>query len=495
MNDSRTGVVNQGKPVTGRARRSVRAAAQGRARHSVRAVFGQDQLPDTRYGVLVLVVIFSAVCSILVGLGRIETAAVVMWGLIGLMALWFIFRGRLDQLGCLLIGVAPIINLLRGALYYSGVPLVFAGVVFLWPVIDYRKVGDAMRRYPLAFVFLGMACIYYGASFLLTGQVRTNLRFFELACAAVLVVMMSDQPRLIEQTLLGLVISAILVGMGDYPHMGSFSDMRLGQVRGEEGELGNPFALGAPLALGVLVIVLDRGRWIGLTHKLWWRLGLLLPTLILLTLSASRAGWLVVAGGLAIGIYSASRQRLSLLSWAAIIAIGGFLFWHTPLARPFQRGWERTFGEERSLSQSSGSRSDQWIMFYHALTDNGDRFLFGYGPGEDFAVQAEFSSRFLNIELPIGVEMVFHALVMHVGIEYGFLGLAPLLVWLLVVGWKCYRGCRTSGLFLPLACFVAYLLAGTTVTTFDTVCGTFLGTALLSTSRSINPWSPRTPTD
>jgi len=439
----------------------------------------------SRYNVLVPAVMIAAACTTLVGLGRVEAAAAVMWGLLGVMAAWFGLQGKLGNLACLLIGVAPVVNLLRGALFYSGVQLVFAAVVAWWMFANFRTVAGVMRRCPLAFVFLGMACVYYALSFAMTGEFRSNLRVLELACAAVLVVMLGDKPSLLGQALLGTAISAVLVGLGDYPHLMSFKEIRLGMVQGEEFQLGNPFALGAPLALGMLAIALDRGRWLGLARNPLWRLGLLLPTLILLALSTSRAGWLVAAGGLAIGLYTASRQRLAILSWTIVVAVVGFWLWQTPLASPFRGGWERTFGEDRTFNQASAGRIDQWVIFCHALTDSPGRFVSGYGPGTGPAVQNEFSGRLRNLEMPAGTGKQFHALIMQVGVDFGILGLAPLLAWLLIVGWRCYHGCRASGVFLPLACLLGFVLASLTANTFDTVCGLLLGLSLLATRRQM----------
>ena len=472
VNGSRTNVVNGGRPIVSKARSL-------RQRRRVVAP------PPSRYGVLVLVVLIAAVCSTLVGLGRVRVAAAVMWGLLGLMAAWFISRGRLDSLACLLIGVAPVVNLLRGALFYSGVPLVFAAVVAWWVVTDSRKVADAMRRCPLAFLFLGMAAVYYACSFAMTGEFRSNLRVFELAGAAVLVVMLHDQPRLLKQALLGATLSALLIGLGEYPHLQDFRDMRLGMVQAGDYEVGNPFALGMPLALGVLAIVVDKGHWIGLAHKPVLRFALLLPTVGLLALSTSRAAWLVAAGGMVVAFCTVGRQRFLILLWIAIVSIAGLVFWQTPIATPFHKGWERTFGEGRTLNESSSGRLDQWVIFGHALTESPARFLSGYGPGNGPEVQAVYSSRLLGLEMRMGVGRQFHALLMQVGIDFGFLGLAPLLAWLVIVAWRCYQGCRASGLYLPLACFVGFVLASSTASGFDTVSGTFLGMALLATFPSV----------
>lgn len=443
---------------------------------------GGASAPATRYEVLAPVLLMAVACGALVGLGKVERAAQVMWGLLGLFSAWFALRGRVESLMAFLIGAAPFINLLRGALFYSGLPIVVVGVVLWWLVADQRRASGTLSRNYLAAALLGMAALYYLVSFGMTGKFRTNLRVFELACPVVFVVALGQDPRRLRQALWGLLISSVIMGMAAYPHVGLFQEMRLGMVAGEQFEIGNPFSLGMPLAFGVLALGLDRGQWLGLAGKPAWRLTLLLPVVVLLALSTSRAGWLAATGGLAVGFYFASRQRLVLLAWCLMIAGVGWGLWHTPAAEPFKMGWDRTFGRGQDLNRASSGRFDQWVIFSHAITDTPKRFLLGYGPGSGPQVQSEFSSRLLDIGMRMGQGMQFHGLIMQVGIDFGLLGLFPLVTWLGLVGWKCYWNCRVRGLFFPIATFTGYFLATLTASGFDAVSGVLAGLSLSATA-------------
>lgn len=444
---------------------------------------GGASAPATRYEVLAPVLLMAVACGALVGLGKVERAAQVMWGLLGLFSAWFALRGRVESLMAFLIGAAPFINLLRGALFYSGLPIVVVGVVLWWLVADQRRASGTLSRNYLAAALLGVAVLYYLVSFGMTGEFRTNLRVFELACTVVFVVALGQDPRRLRQALWGLLISSVIMGMGAYPHVGLFQEMRLGMVAGEQFEIGNPFSLGMPLAFGVLALGLDRGQWLGLAGKPAWRLTLLLPVVVLLALSTSRAGWLAATGGLAVGFYFASRQRLVLLAWYLMIAGVGWGLWHTPAAEPFKMGWDRTFGRGQDLNQASSSRLEQWAVFTKALTGSRATLLRGHGPGDERRIYMEYSYQTPTARRE-GAGMVFHALIMHVGVEFGLLGILPVVAWLGAVAFGSYSRGRQTGLFLPLASFTGYLLASLTVVCFDMVSGLFLGLGLMAAPSS-----------
>jgi hypothetical protein len=204
---------------------------------------------------------------------------------------------------------------------------------------------------------------------------------------------------------------------------------------------------------------------------------LLFPTVVLLALSTSRAGWLIAAAGLVAGAVMAGKQRVRLALAILTVITVGFAFSATPLAEPFKKGWNRTFGAGRD---ASSGRADQWKVFFTAFTYSPKAFLIGYGPGNGRSVFAEFSGRTPGIERSVGAQVPFHGLIMHVGAALGLLGLIPLATWSIVGISRALSAFSRTGLALPMISFLAFVLASLTVTGFDTISGIFLGLGLIA---------------
>lgn len=422
--------------------------------------------------------VISFCSAALVATGHILLAAACMWGMLLLFCLALALLGKPEELVCLLIACAPLINLLRGAMLYSAVPLLYFGALAYFALARPERAGEVARRFPLVIYLVGAAFAYYLLTLAWTGEPRRNMRVFEMAFPAVLIIMVRPSPKIITTALLGVLFSAWAVAVGAYPHLGSHASMRLGVIVSDGLAIGNPVALGLPLALGVLALMLDSGRWVGLQQFGTLRLVLLIPTLFLLAQSSSRAGQLVALSGVLLALILTRRNRASIFRGLVLIALLGFALLHLPFATAFQKGFGRTFAEGRTLAQASSGRADQWSTFGHAMLQSPTVFLFGYGIGSGREVNARVSATISENSMA-GKRLEFHALVMHVGIELGLLGLAPVLTWAVLSVVCCIRGFRHTGVVFPAACLAGYFLAAMTVSGFDTVSGTLLGLGLL----------------
>jgi len=416
----------------------------------------------------------------LVSAGHLHLAALWMWGLTGVMSLRLVLLGRPEELGCLLIATAPVVNFLRGAMLYSGVPVLYLGAVAYFALTAPAKTWEVARRNPAALILFAASFIYYVASAWVTADPRNNIRVFEMAGAVVIILLIGPPKRGLAATLVGTLVSSLAVGIGAYAFIGSEANERLGIVLTEEGAVGNPFALGMPLALGVLALCVDGGSWLGMQRRPWLRITLLVPTLFLLAQSSSRAGQLAAIAGLVAAAVLSRSNRFAIIAWLAGIALAGFVLLQFAFASSFQREFERTFGEGRTLERASSGRSDQWHTFWHAWTDNPVNFLVGYGIGSEREVNASVSAR-VSQTSHAGARLDFHALAMHIGIEFGLLGLLFLLLWTSLVAWRCVRRGRATGVILPACCLLAYLIGALTASGFDTVSGMLLGVGLLRT--------------
>lgn len=427
-------------------------------------------------------VLFCAVApSLLLAAGKAHLAARTFWIVFLLLAFHAVVSKRRIELLCLAIGVSPFINLFRDFAFHNIVSVLFGGILLHAFVREPGETRLALRRNPLAVAMIALVTLYYVASFIVTKHYSVNLRLYDFAFAMLAILLIGRRLGPLSAALRGITVSACAVGAAMLPHVQSDAAQRLGLIALEGKSMGNPVQLGIPLALGFLAVVVDRGRWLDLERRPGLRLLLGLPTVMLLALTTSRASWLVAGAGVLLTLLFGRRQRLRTL-----LAIGlGLLAVQLVLLSSFgpmlRTGLERTFGEDRTASQRSSGRSDQWLVARYAFSRSFGSVLHGYGPGNGVAVYDNFSPQVEGV-LFVG-PAAFHSLFMQVGVETGLLGLAPLLAWLLIAGWKVLWGTRRSRTVLPLVCFVGYVLIVMTVSGNDTISGALLGIALLAATK------------
>ena len=424
------------------------------------------------------------ICAIpvagLLAAGNAEWGGKLFWVLFALVVGPLFVSGTPDELLCVLLSLAPFMNLLRGFALYNIVDLVFlAGLVSYYKRSPGRIL--ALRpQFPLVVCLAGFVCAYYAFSLVFTHDYSANLRFFELLFSTVCVLIVGRSAARTGTILTGILICSGAIGLAMLPHLQSSG--RLGEVVIGDIGLGNPVQLGLPLALAVLALTVDQGRWIRLRRR-WARLLAILVTFSLLALTTSRASWLVVAVGALVILLFGRRQRLRTL---VSVAGGALLIQLILMSRSgegLQKGIDRTFSRERSVASVTSGRSDQWIVAYDAWSDSLGSLLFGHGPGLGPQTYARFSMEVPGVQYAVGEEAALHSLYMQVAVETGLLGLTPLLIGVLVALLKIVQWTLRHRLLLPLTCFIGYVLIAMTVSGNDTVSGVFLGIGLLVTLR------------
>jgi O-antigen ligase len=265
------------------------------------------------------------------------------------------------------------------------------------------------------------------------------------------------------------------------PHLSSVENARLGEIVVEGTRLGNPVQLGIPLALSFLALSLDKGRWVSVQGRQLYRVGLLGCVTILLALTTSRAGWLVAVSGFAVALVLGAGQRARMVATVFVVGLAVQGLRLTSFDESFEKGVERTLGGDRSLTNRTSGRSEQWVVAYYAFSESVGSVLYGYGPGRGAEIYAIESLRVPDIEFMAGQKMELHSLIMQVGVETGLAGLVPLAVGMLLA---CYRSVRwRDKSVFPAVCLSGYLAAIATVSGNDMSCGVLLGIGLLASAR------------
>ncbi len=446
---------------------------------------GDAAVPAERFktGLILQVLLSVGPAAGLLAIGSAQIAALYFWGILAILILRLAFLDHPMELLALIIAVSPFANLLRGFAFYSIIEIMFVAAVVYFYGRKSKDLIKVLRRYPLAVWMCAALCMFYAVSFIFTLTYEVNMRVFDLAGVVIMILILGSDREKLSASLLGMTIAGCAMGLAMMPLLTSMAGGRLGMIISNGHTLGNPVELGIPLALGLLGLIVDRGRWLTLQHSWALRYGLITVLIVLLVLTTSRAAWLVAVGGILCNLLFAKRSRVSsfLIIVFVVVAFQGLLV--TKYGEDLQKGLDRTFGVDRTVDNRTSGRSDQWAVAYYAFTETAQHMLYGYGPGLGQFVYAEYSGRLQWISYAAGEERAWHSLYLQIAVETGLIGLIPLIVWLGVLVFKSIRWARRTSEMFPLTCLLGYLVIVLTVTGFDTATGTYLGIALLPVVR------------
>lgn len=431
-------------------------------------------------GILVHVLLCALPAMGLLAAGRARLAGICFWVLLGLTLLRLVLFGRHDYILCLLLSLAPLMDVLRTFATYNIIVPLFAMALFYHYRRSAGTVSAMVSRSRLVAGLFVYVSVYYLLSLIFTGDYSMNLRMFEAVFVVAGILILGRRGGLLRLALQGYLLSGWALGIAMVPHFETTD--RLGMITVEGHILGNPVQLGVVLALSFLALFADRGRWLHLEDRPLLLVGSLVVTIALLYLTTSRGAWLVVAASTLVVIVFVRGQRLRVLLIVAMIALILPMLLLTPYASGVQRGLDRTFRQDRSLRSRTSGRSDQWVVAYSAFTESPSSLLYGYGPGMGPAVYARESLTLPAVEYLVGREAPLHSLFMQVAVEAGILGLAPVVLWCALILYRNIAWVRRRGEVLPLASFVGYLCIGLTVGAQGTGAGVFLGLALLASN-------------
>ena len=423
--------------------------------------------------------------SILLSTGHAIPAGVLFWALFCLLYVRLLVLGRPLELLCLMIALAPHITLLRGiGFFYNAVVFFLLFALGAYGIRSRGQLWRLLRENPLITGLLAFVTLYYIATVILTGQYDTNMRLIDFGLTVVIIVVVSRTPELLAPALLGLLFSSWGVGFAMMQQISEVSGSRLGVMVVDGYSIGNPVSLGTPLALALLALILDRGRWLGLRKQPVLRFFLIIPTLALLALTTSRAAWLVAAAGMALALLMDRRSRSRIILLIVLGAVVLEIVLISPYGYGLQEGIDRTFGEERTTANRTSGRSDQWRVSYKAFNASVGSIVHGYGPGVGPSVYARLSRETRGVVYDVGGEAQLHSLYMQIGVEAGVIGLSFLFVWLGRVVFRTFQWSRRRKLIFPLVCVVGYMIIIGTVSGNDLVSGCFLGIALIGAVRT-----------
>jgi len=394
----------------------------------------------------------------------LHVSALVMFGVC-------VIRRQYARCAAIVIGLTPMLMLLRNDFSYSLLIVLLAAVIAYWFVLMPRNVEDLWANVQIKLMLI-LSTSYWLLSFWLTGNYSVNLRVLELAFSVCLIFLLANSPQHLFTALVGIGFGALGICIALMP----YGD-RLGMAWIDGRQLGNPISLGIPLALIIALAIADKGRWLFLDKSFAGRMLVGVTAMVLLLLTTSR-GSIAVALVCVFVILCLAKQKGGTVVLLALLTLAIPFSLATPRGVYLEQWFGRTVSSTRTLTEISSGRSDQWLLFPQVFTDSP---LWGSGPGLGRSQYAKYSIKDQRIEYRSGQNADWHSIYLQLGIEAGLIGWICLGIVIVPVLVGCFKHWRTSGEVVPMIGVVGFLAVAGTVPALDAVSGVFLGLGFLGT--------------
>jgi O-antigen ligase len=404
-------------------------------------------------------------------IGQLDPACFYFYGMLAAVLVFDLLQHRNLQVMAVLLACTPMMILLRGHFFYSGPQVFYALALAQAPLAEWRRV----RRNRVVVSLLVGAFVYWGATFVVTGNYASNFRAVELAFTALLIYLLAQHRSVFRTALMGFALSVILVGAGLLPNgamtLNGEKVFRLGLARVGGHSIGNPISFGVVVVVVFLLTISMGGTWLGLGTKKRALLAIQAISVVWLVLSTSRGSWATALAGLAIIYWTEPRRRPMLLGGAVLILVAGAMLMTFSHDATLTSYVDKTFSGEASMAKLTTGRSLQWASFPEAWSDAP---LFGHGPGSSLEAGRKYFEE----------NLIYHALLLQIGVETGSFGLICICIFLLVLTDKAYRYYRATGDPIALMGVAGYFVVGLTVPALDAASGCLLGLGLIGTDLS-----------
>jgi len=365
----------------------------------------------------------------------------------------------------------PVLTLIRGTLIFFNIITALLACGLAWAWFDRKMFSEFWRKKPLH-LFIAATVVYWFITFMLTGRYSGNIRALEWSFSAGVVILLSERRSFLSTALLGIGISVIAVGIGLMP----YGD-RLGMGDVEGVEMGNPIQLGLSGALVFLLSVAERGRWLLLQKRPFWRVVIGVACGTLCVMSTSRGSWLVVVTAILVLVLLDAKARLPVLVSLAVLGVVGNVLLDSSRGQNVQKYLNKIINPDSSIESKTGGRSDQWKAFPELFSDSP---IWGFGPGSGVDVSRHYAHR----------KIPFHSLYLHFGAETGIIGLILLALFLKELIGKGITQRRVHHEVVPLMATLGFTVLGLSVIGMDSLGGMWIGLGLVAGNRG-NAWVVR----
>ena len=367
----------------------------------------------------------------------------------------------------------PALSYTRTFFFFNSIlALLGLGLVF-WFVRVPKECSRLWDNQVIRWFFI-TGTVYWVISMLLTRQYYSNLSVMEMLCSAGSIYLLGRHPKYLASALSGLSISIFsvaigMIGLGDRLGMADIAGMHI----------GNPYLLGFPTALVLLLAVADNGKWLFLQKSKTLKHVLIAMCALILLLSTSRGSWLIVLVGIVVTVFFQSQQRRKI--FFGILLMGCVLvgMLQTKSGEKISEYFVMATDSGRTLSEKTTGRANMWMLFPKVLEDSP---IWGVGPGLGQEAYAQYSLEDREVTFKKGRNFAWHAIYLHVGVETGMIGLTILAVFFSTLIFRGLSYRQATGNIIPLIGILGFMTLGISSPGIFGISGLFLGLAFLGTT-------------
>lgn len=399
--------------------------------------------------------------TVLIRLGLLTAGVKTYFFTLFALLLWHLITVNFSRYFAIIISTIPFLMPLRKLFLFNTLLATIVIGLMGWVVVSPKVFGRLKRQKNLLWL-VTLSILYWWASFVATESYSANLRLLDLAGVVVVIYLLGREKAILSLTMTGLAISVMLVAIALAPY-----GERLGWATVGDTRIGNPIHMGLESGLIFILTIAEDGQRLYTRSQRWCRILLCLSSLVCLLFSTSRGSWLTVIACLLVLSIAAPKERSKALVGVVLIAAITMILVASGHGEAISKYFEKASSSDRTLSQKTTLRSDQWIAVGRLLNDSP---LLGYGVGQGLAANSEYS----------GQQFVMHSLYLQIAAETGLVGLSLLFLLLFRVVHHARNHLRVASQVVPLLGIIGFMVIGLSVSGFDPISGLYLGLAMLA---------------
>ncbi len=377
----------------------------------------------------------------------------------------------------LIVATLPALSFTRLFFFYNSIVFLLGLGLAFW-VLRSPKECARLWKTPTIRLFFIVGIIYWVISVFITRKYYANLMVVEMLCCAASVYLLARYPGYLATALVGVSLAVFsltvgLFGLGD----------RLGMAEIGGYTVGNPYIIGLPAVLVLLLALSDNAKWLLLQNSKFLKHGLIAMSGAILLLTTSRGSWLVALVGVGITVFfqAQHRRKIVVAFILMIFVLLGVL--QTERGEKVAEWFELATDSERTWSEKTTGRAEQWQLFLNVFQDSP---IWGVGPGLGNEAYAYYSWIDEEITLRKGSNLAWHAIYMHVGVETGIIGLLILMGFLMALIFRSLHYRQATGNVVPLIGILGFMTLGLTMPGIHGLAGLYLGLAFHGTTLSVD---------
>lgn len=356
-----------------------------------------------------------------------------------------------------MLGFIPFLILLRDFVFsYSGFTflliLIFISFLIFSRSILLRVLSD---KYNIAFISIFTLYIIFGL--VTTSNLIYFMKYIEYLVGFILISTLFLNKELLKIAFTNFFISLVFYWISILPLISQ--RFQIETIYGFD-IASDPSASAAFVLMGLILILFDKGRLLGVEFNNKLRIVLVVALLFFLIVSTSRTNTGIFLILLSIFAMTRLKSFIKMIVLVVPLLFTSYLLLNEKNQERIQiMYYDKLFSDDRSLNQVTTGRADQWaVSIYHVVKTSWDEKLVGSGIADRYFYRDALKKYGAELGLEsYGRAYVLHSLYLIILIE---MGIITFIVFLFLMGIKLIQNYKLmkSNELIPFYFTVAYMI-------------------------------------